>query len=295
MSIPIYVLAGFDRRKLRSNESALKYFLIGSFASALLLYGMALLYGATGHAPRSPASAHALRRRQPARGRRARPRDRRLRVQDLGGARSTSGRPTSTRARPRPSPPSCRVTVKTAAFAALLRLVALAFGAARPDAARSVLWVLAALTMMVGNVMAVIQDNVKRLLAYSSIAHAGYLLIGFVHRHGRGLLGGGLLPGRLPVHEPRRLRAWWWRSRSRGQDCERMEAFAGLAQRRPGPRGADDALHALARRHPGHGRLHRASSLIFAAAVDAGVIWLTILGAARRASSRSTTTCACRC
>ena len=49
MSIPIYVLAGFDRRKLRSNESALKYFLVGSFASALLLYGMALLYGATGH------------------------------------------------------------------------------------------------------------------------------------------------------------------------------------------------------------------------------------------------------
>ena len=48
MSIPIYVLAGFDRRKLRSNESALKYFVIGSFASALLLYGMALLYGATG-------------------------------------------------------------------------------------------------------------------------------------------------------------------------------------------------------------------------------------------------------
>jgi NADH-quinone oxidoreductase subunit N len=48
MSIPIYVLAGFDRRKLRSNESALKYFLIGSFASAILLYGMALLYGATG-------------------------------------------------------------------------------------------------------------------------------------------------------------------------------------------------------------------------------------------------------
>jgi NADH-quinone oxidoreductase subunit N len=49
MSIPIYVLAGFDRRKVRSNESALKYFLIGSFASAVLLYGMALLYGATGH------------------------------------------------------------------------------------------------------------------------------------------------------------------------------------------------------------------------------------------------------
>jgi NADH-quinone oxidoreductase subunit N len=49
MSIPIYVLAGFDRRKLRSNESALKYFLVGSFASALLLYGMALLFGVTGH------------------------------------------------------------------------------------------------------------------------------------------------------------------------------------------------------------------------------------------------------
>ena len=70
MSIPIYVLAGFDRRKLRSNESALKYFLIGSFASALLLYGMALLYGTTGlHLlRRDPAG---LRRRQPDRDRRA--------------------------------------------------------------------------------------------------------------------------------------------------------------------------------------------------------------------------------
>ncbi len=61
MSIPIYVLAGFDRRKLRSNESALKYFLVGSFASAILLYGMALLYGATG-ATRLRGHPHGLRR-----------------------------------------------------------------------------------------------------------------------------------------------------------------------------------------------------------------------------------------
>ena len=71
------------------------------------------------------------------------------------------------------------VTVKTAAFAALLRVLALAFGPL-DVALNNVIWMLAALTIVVGNVMAVIQDNIKRLLAYSSIAHAGYILIGFV-------------------------------------------------------------------------------------------------------------------
>ena len=86
MSIPIYVLAGFDRRKLRSNESAMKYFLIGSFASAILLYGIALLYGVAGThlVRRDPRRVRLRRTRSRVAGLGAR--DRRLRVQDLVGA-----------------------------------------------------------------------------------------------------------------------------------------------------------------------------------------------------------------
>ena len=71
------------------------------------------------------------------------------------------------------------VTVKVSAFAALVRFLAMTFGPL-DEAIAAVIWMLAALTLVVGNVMAVIQDNVKRLLAYSSIAHAGYLLVGLV-------------------------------------------------------------------------------------------------------------------
>ena len=85
LSIPIYVLAGFDRRKLRSNESALKYFLVGSFASAILLYGMALLYGATGSTDFA-AIRKAFDPSRAARGARSRARRGGLHLQDLGGA-----------------------------------------------------------------------------------------------------------------------------------------------------------------------------------------------------------------
>jgi NADH-quinone oxidoreductase subunit N len=177
MSIPIYVLAGFDRRKLRSNESALKYFIASSFASALLLYGMALLYGATG-ATHLAAIGAAFDPESP------------LAMIGLGlvlvgftfkissvpfhqwTPDVYEGAPTSVTA-------YMSVGVKAAAFVALLRVVIVAFEPAE-EALRQVLWVVALLTMIVGNLMAVIQDNLKRLLAYSSIAHAGYLLMGLV-------------------------------------------------------------------------------------------------------------------
>lgn len=177
MSIPVYALAGFRRTSLRSNESAVKYFLIGSFASGLLLYGSALLYGATGTLELAgiatsfdPESAL-----------------------DLAGAGlvlvglafkissvpfhqwapdTYEGAPTTISA-------FMATAVKVAAFGALLRVVAVALAPAA-EAVNSVLWVLAALTMTVGNVMALIQRNTKRMLAYSSIAHAGYLLIGVI-------------------------------------------------------------------------------------------------------------------
>ncbi len=230
MSIPIYVLAGFDRRRLRSNESALKYFLVGSFASAILLYGMALLYGATGHTDFEGIRA----------GWDGGP----LALLGLGlvlvgftfkisavpfhhwTPDVYEGAPTSITA-------YMSVTVKLAAFAALLRVVTGAFPAAADADLGPLLWTLAAATMVVGNVMAVIQDNLKRLLAYSSVAHAGYLLIGLVtatpDAHAALLFY-------LLAYVFTNLGAFAVIIvlASRGQDTDRIEQYAGLAERRPG-------------------------------------------------------------
>jgi NADH-quinone oxidoreductase subunit N len=230
LSIPIYALAGFDRRKLRSNESGLKYFLIGAFASAILLYGMALLYGATGHTgfeqirasfdAESPLAMAGLG----------------LLIVGLAFKISSvpfhqwtpdvyEGAPTSVTA-------FMSVTVKAAAFAILLRFLTLAL----PDLGgelHAVFWVLAALTMIVGNVMALIQTNVKRLLAYSSIAHAGYILIGFVAatREAHAAILFYLL-----VYVFMNLGAFGVvvALARGGRESERIEDFSGLAQTRPG-------------------------------------------------------------
>jgi len=175
MSIPVYALAGFHRASLRSNESALKYFLIGSFASGLLLYGSALLYGATGSLALSeiatsfdPESALDLCGAG-------------LVLIGLGFKISSvpfhQWAPDAYEGAPTPVSGFMATAVKVAAFGALLRVVAVALSPAS-DSLVPLLWVLAVLTMTVGNVMALIQRNTKRMLAYSSIAHAGYLLIG---------------------------------------------------------------------------------------------------------------------
>jgi NADH-quinone oxidoreductase subunit N len=175
-SLPIYAMVGFNRRKLHSNEAALKYFLLGAFTSAVLLYGVALLYGATGHtdfigisqgfAGGGPLAQAGLA----------------LVIAGLAFKIAAvpfhqwapdvyEGAPTSVTA-------FLAITVKTAGFVALLRFLVLALPEIG-DRVSTLLQVLAALTMLVGNVMAVIQNNVKRLLAYSSIAHTGYMLVAF--------------------------------------------------------------------------------------------------------------------
>jgi NADH-quinone oxidoreductase subunit N len=175
MSIPLYVLAGFRRRSLRSNEAALKYFLIGSFASGVLLYGAALLYGVTGSLALEEIGA----RFDPERP-----------VPMLGAALLLVGLAFKIAAVPfhqwapdvyEGSPTTVTAfmatAVKVAAFGALLRVLATALQPSA-DLIYGALWVLAVLTMTVGNVMAIVQPSVKRMLAYSSVAHAGYALVG---------------------------------------------------------------------------------------------------------------------
>jgi NADH-quinone oxidoreductase subunit N len=238
LSIPIYVLAGFDRRKLRSNEAALKYFLVGSFASAILLYGMALLYGATGATdfgairkafqafptgqPFEPSQSLAMLG---------------LALVVVGFTFKISavpfhqwtpdvyeGAPSSVTA-------FMSVTVKAAAFAGLMRILSEAFGGGG-EALREVLWWLAAGTMVVGNVMAVIQENVKRLLAYSSVAHAGYLLMGLV---AGSQAGSSAMLFYLLAYLFTNLGAFAViiALTNRGQEADRLEDFAGLARSRP--------------------------------------------------------------
>ncbi len=180
LSIPLYVLAGFAHPKLESQEAALKYFLLGAFSSAFVLYGIALIFGATATVGLDGILA-ALQ------GGTANPV-----LFSAGAALMLVGFGFKVAAVPfhkwapdvyqgSPSPVSgfMSVAVKAAGFAVLLRIFLTAFPGLAASLAPAV-WVIAALTMIVGNVMAIIQSNIKRLLAYSSIAHAGYMLMAFV-------------------------------------------------------------------------------------------------------------------
>jgi NADH-quinone oxidoreductase subunit N len=271
MSIPIYVLAGFDRRRLRSNESALKYFLAGSFATAILLYGMAFLYGTTGEMHLAGIrSALDLSNPLAAVG---------LGCVLVGLAFKVAavpfhqwtpdvyeGAPTSVTA-------YMSVTVKVAAFAVLMRVLDTAVGPSQ--SLSSILVVLSALTLVVGNVMAVVQQNVKRLLAYSSIAHAGYAMLGLV---------AGTDEGRAAVLFY--LLAYVFMNLGafgvivalarNGQDLDRISDFAGLSRTRPGLAALMTLFMISLAGIPGTVGFI-AKFTIFAAAVNAGHVALTIL------------------
>lgn len=180
LSISTYILAGFKRTDIRSNESSLKYFMLGSFATAIMLFGISLIYGSSGST--NYASIRELTILQ-------------------GQLQSTlfiglglllvgfcfkialvpfhSWVPDVYEGAPTPVTAFMAVGPKAAGFAALLRILtqALPFLAHEWSA---ILWVVSLLTMTLGNAVAISQKNIKRMLAYSAIAHAGYILIGIV-------------------------------------------------------------------------------------------------------------------
>ncbi len=189
LSISLYILAGYRRESDASNEAAMKYFLLGAFSSAILLYGIALIYGAVGTTNL-------------------------VRIADV--LSNTSGplpegllyagialilvglafkvaavpfhmwTPDVYEGAPTPVTAFLSAGPKAAAFAAIIRTFFVGFGPVHAEWA-TVLSVIAVLTMTVGNVAAIAQTNVKRMLAYSSIAHTGYVLIGVVSG---GVVGG---------------------------------------------------------------------------------------------------------
>ncbi|MFQ5677930.1 MAG: NADH-quinone oxidoreductase subunit N [Gemmatimonadota bacterium] len=181
MSIAVYVLTGFDRRNPRGTEAGLKYFLIGAFASGFFLYGIALLYGATGTtalAGIGPRVAEAVAERDAFlfSG---------IALLLVGFGFKISAvpfhmwTPDAYEGAPTPVTGYMATGVKAAAFVALLRIVTVELAPAM-SAWQGILWWLAMLTMIVPNLIALAQENVKRMLAYSSVAHAGYLLVGVV-------------------------------------------------------------------------------------------------------------------
>jgi len=283
MSVAVYALTAYLRRGARPAEAAFKYFLLGAFSSAIYIYGTALIYGAVG-TTQLHEIAHAAH----------------------GGLLLTAGvvfvaagfafkvaavpfhmwTPDVYEGAPTPVTAFMAVGVKAAAFAALLRVMVIAF----PGALSAPLWgdllvVLAILTMIVGNLLAVPQRNVKRMLAYSSVAHAGYLLLGVAAAQGSAMAisqaGSGVLfylftytaagAGAFAVvaglerDDPEAIAAW---------DLDR---FAGLARRRPMMAlGMTVFLASLAGIPPFAGFIGKL--YIFRAAIDSGLLGAAIVG-----------------
>lgn len=205
LSLGVYAMTGFRRTSPRSTEAALKYFLLGSFAAAILLYGSALLYGITGHTD-LPGIRQALATPlEPPPGASAKVVEF-FRVQQtvhdrigviamvllavallfkVSAVPFHMWTPDAYEGAPTPATAYMAVAVKAAAFGAMLRVMVGLFGDPTTSASVAggwpaiVAW-LAVLTMTVGNLIALAQSSIKRMLAYSSIAHAGYLLVGVV-------------------------------------------------------------------------------------------------------------------
>jgi NADH-quinone oxidoreductase subunit N len=187
LSLPLYLLCGLAQRRLPSQEAALKYFLLGAFSSAFFLYGMALLYGFAGTvqlvgiaeavAENDGSDALALIG---------------LGLLAVGLLFKVSAIPFHTwtpdvyQGAPTPITAFMAAATKVAAFGALLRIFYVAVPDLRVDW-RPMLWGVAILTMLLGAIMAVTQTDVKRMLAYSSIAHAGFILTGVVAANSAGV------------------------------------------------------------------------------------------------------------
>ena len=189
LSISLYILAGYHRNRPQSLEASIKYFVLGAFSSAFFLYGIALTYGATG-STNLGVIAEFLRTQTVTTG------------VFLGGLAFLlvglgfkvaavpfhMWTPDVYQGSPTPVTGFMAAAAKAAGFAALLRIFFSTFGSNRLDW-QPVVWVLAVLSLVVGSVLAVVQTDVKRMLAYSSIAHAGYVLVGLQAGTSRGVAG----------------------------------------------------------------------------------------------------------
>jgi len=281
MSTAIYILAGFVRKDVKGNEAAIKYMLLGAFSTGFLLYGIALIFGATGSTnlaaiykylsasaiPSSPMLLFGMA----------------LLITGFGFKIAAvpfhmwtpdvyEGAPTTVTA-------FMSVGVKAGAFAAFLRVFVFALPSLQSDWTH-ILWGLAIVTMTLGNLGALLQENIKRMLAYSSIAHAGYLIVGMVAaRNSAGDMGSYSILYYLLAYTFMNLGAFFVviLYGKRAEDNLNISDYAGMGYRYP-LLGATMAIFmfSLAGIPPTAGFVGKFH--IFASAVKGGFIDLAIIG-----------------
>ena len=277
MSIPVYVLVAMMQKSPKSPEAGLKYLLLGGFASAILLFGIAFLYGAVGTTQLADILRHAPRA---------------MRASDplfLAGVGfllvgmgfkvslvpfhmwtpdAYEGAPTSVTA-------FMSVAVKAAGFSILIRVIVLTL---HPMAATwsQIFWWLAVVTMVLGNVVALVQENIKRMLAYSSIAHAGYVLVALTTGSQLGVQAALIY---LFIYSLMNLGAFGViiaMSREGDQGVD-IEDFTGVAREHPMYALAMAVfMFSLAGVPPTAGFIGKFYA--FSAAIKAGYIWLAVIG-----------------
>lgn len=272
-SISLYLLAGLAKRDRKSSEAALKYLLLGALSSAVLLYGMALLYGLSGTTELSGIAAAVGQGTSPA--------------LLLAMAMVAAGfgfkvaavpfqmwAPDVYEGAPTPVTAFLSVASKAAGFAVVIRVFTVAMGGIQADWV-TLFAVLSALTMTLGNVVALTQQNIKRMLAYSSIGHAGYLLLGVAAATAAGISS---VMFYLLVYTVTNLAAFTVVIlASRIAPDDRIEGYSGLHRRAPLLSFAlAISLLSLAGLPPMAGFF--AKLYLFAAAYQAGMVWLVVLG-----------------
>ncbi len=275
MSISFYVLAGFARKRAASNEAALKYFLLGAFATGFLLYGIALVYGSVRstdiptivHAASGPVHAPLFM---------------------IGLAMILIGLAFKAAAVPfhmwvpdvyEGSPTTVSAFMSTGGKSAAFAVMLLIFAPGVMQSAtslREVLSVIAALSMIVGNVIAISQVSIKRMLAYSSIAHAGYILVGIVAANQTGSTG---VLFYLMAYTMMNVGAFGVLSILESQDGSNLtfDDYAGLSAKRPLVAGLMAVfMFSLAGVPPFAGFFGK--YYVFVGAIQGGYTWLAILG-----------------
>jgi NADH-quinone oxidoreductase subunit N len=274
-ALSLYILVGLNRHELRPIEASAKYFVLGSLSAAIFLYGMSLLFGATG-TTQLGAAATAL-------------------ASGRGGAVLLMAMifllvgfgfkvavvpfhmwtPDVYEGAPTPVTAYMSVTMKAAAFAVFLRVFLEVFGSLKPHWTAWLIG-LALATMVLGNLAAIVQQNIKRMLAYSSIAHAGYALIGLIVG---GELGTMSLMLYMAIYTLMNLGAFGVviLMRRSGVMGEQIDDLSGLAKEHPAAALAMLIfMFSLAGLPPTAGFV--AKFYLFMAAIDAGLVWLAVAG-----------------
>ena len=276
-SIASYILAGFRRHAAESAESSMKYFLLGSFATAFFLYGVALLYGATGStnvfdiAATLGSSTHIEPLAYVAVA---------LIFTGLGFKVACAPfhvwTPDVYEGAPSPVVAFMSTAPKAAAFAVLIRLV---IDTASPHWFW-VIWIAAVLSMCVGNLGAILQSNVKRMLAYSSIAHAGYLMVAFASASNRELgISAAMFYSAAYAAMNVGAFAVITQMAGSGERFSQIDDYSGLGRRSPMLAAALTFFLLSLIGIPITGGFF-AKFYVFSAALRTHLIWLTIIGVA---------------